>query len=79
MKVSTTLLGNYTSPTDRRIGKKCLILNSKLFNVTIHNRPLAVHYIEFGYLVFASWAAEEYGLEGSTEYVLENINHLMNR
>jgi len=30
-------------------------------------------------IVFASWAAEEYGLEGSTEYVLENINHLMNR
>jgi len=30
-------------------------------------------------IVFASWCAEEYGLEGSTEYVYENINHLMNR
>ena len=30
-------------------------------------------------IVFASWAVEEFGLEGSYEYVFENINKIMNR
>ena len=30
-------------------------------------------------IVFASWAVEEYGLEGSYEYVYDNINKIMNR
>jgi Zn-dependent M28 family amino/carboxypeptidase len=30
-------------------------------------------------IVFASWAVEEYGLEGSYEYVYDNINKITNR
>jgi Zn-dependent M28 family amino/carboxypeptidase len=30
-------------------------------------------------IVFASWAVEEHGLEGSYEYVFENINKIMTR
>jgi hypothetical protein len=30
-------------------------------------------------IVFASWAVEEFGLEGSYEYVFENINKIMSR
>jgi N-acetylated-alpha-linked acidic dipeptidase len=30
-------------------------------------------------IIFASWAVEEYGSEGSYEYVYENINKIMER